>query len=60
MIEDSPFGIEGAVAAGMTAIGYTGGAHTYASHTETLLDKGAAAVFSEWKDIGYWMRAAND
>ncbi|QND53733.1 HAD family phosphatase [Phyllobacterium sp. 628] len=60
VIEDSPFGIEGAVAAGMTAIGYTGGAHTYASHTETLLDKGAAAVFSEWKDIGYWMRAAND
>jgi len=30
VIEDSPFGIQGAVAAGMTAIGYTGGGHTYA------------------------------
>lgn len=60
VIEDSPFGVEGAVAAGMTAIGYTGGAHTHAVHAQTLLDNGATAVFSDWKDIGYWMRAAND
>jgi HAD superfamily hydrolase (TIGR01509 family) len=60
VIEDSPFGVEGAVAAGMTAIGYTGGTHTNAAHAQALLDKGAAAVFADWKDIGYWMRAAND
>ncbi len=57
VIEDSPFGVEGAVAAGMTAIGYTGGGHTYTSHAQTLLDKGASAVFADWKDIAYWMRA---
>ncbi|MBA8880465.1 HAD family hydrolase [Phyllobacterium myrsinacearum] len=60
VIEDSPYGVEGAVAAGMTAIGYTGGGHTYTSHAQVLLDKGASAVFADWKDISYWMRAAND
>ena len=60
VIEDLPFGIEGAVAAGMTAIGYTGGTHTDKHHAQRLFDKGAAAVFSDWKDISYWMRAAND
>lgn len=59
VIEDSPFGIEGATAAGMTAIGYTGGAHTD-DHAQRLLERGAVAVFSDWKDIGYWMRTAND
>ncbi len=60
VIEDLPFGVEGAVAAGMTAIGYTGGGHTYGSHAQTLLDKGAVAVFADWKEIGYWMHTAND
>ena len=60
VIEDSPYGIEGAVAAGMTAIGYIGGAHTDKDHTQRLIDKGAVKVFSDWKDIGYWIRTAND
>jgi HAD superfamily hydrolase (TIGR01509 family) len=51
VIEDSPFGIEGAVAAGMTAIGYTGGSHSYEGHVEKLLDKGAKAVYSDWNRI---------
>ncbi|WP_420961182.1 HAD family hydrolase [Brucella sp. IR073] len=54
VIEDSPYGIEGAVAAGMTAIGYTGGGHSYAGHAERLAEKGAAAVYSSWEEIsGY-------
>ncbi|NKC21979.1 HAD family phosphatase [Ochrobactrum oryzae] len=51
VIEDSPFGVEGAIAAGMTAFGYTGGGHTYAGHAEKLTSKGAHRVFSHWNDI---------
>lgn len=51
VIEDSPFGVEGAVAAGMTAFGYTGGGHTYKGHAERLFSKGAEKVFANWDDI---------
>jgi len=51
VIEDSPFGVEGAVAAGMTAIGYTGGGHTYAGHGERLKAKGAHAACANWREI---------
>lgn len=51
VIEDSPFGVEGAIAAGMTAFGYTGGGHTYEGHAENLAGKGAHQVFSHWNDI---------
>ncbi|MBQ0709031.1 MULTISPECIES: HAD family phosphatase [unclassified Ochrobactrum] len=51
VIEDSPFGVEGAIAAGMTAFGYTGGGHTYEGHAEKLAGKGAHQVFSHWDDI---------
>ncbi len=51
VIEDSPFGVEGAVAAGMTAFGYTGGGHTYAGHAERLSERGAAQVFTDWDAI---------
>ncbi|MBB5703154.1 HAD superfamily hydrolase (TIGR01509 family) [Ochrobactrum daejeonense] len=51
VIEDSPFGVEGAVAAGMTAFGYVGGAHSYEGHADRLSGKGAARVFSRWDEI---------
>lgn len=51
VIEDSPFGVEGAVAAGMTAIGYTGGGHTYAGHGERLKAQGAQAACATWAEI---------
>lgn len=51
VIEDSPFGVEGAVAAGMTAFGYTGGGHIYPGHAERLFSKGAEKVFANWDDI---------
>ena len=58
VIEDSPFGVEGAVAAGMTAFGYTGGGHTYSGHAERLTSVGARQVFAHWDDIAREILAA--
>jgi HAD superfamily hydrolase (TIGR01509 family) len=52
VIEDSPFGVEGAVAAGMTAIGYVGGGHTYPEHGARLSACGAAAICADWNAVG--------
>lgn len=51
VIEDSPYGVEGAVAAGMVALGFTGGSHTYVGHAEKLSASGAEAVYDNWTDI---------
>ena len=55
VIEDSPLGVEGAVAAGMTALGYTGGGHSYAGHGEKLLARGAVAACADWRGISEQM-----
>ena len=51
VIEDSPFGIQGAVAAGMTAIGYIGGGHTYPEHAARLTSAGADFVCADWQEV---------
>ncbi|MEI9420237.1 HAD family phosphatase [Mesorhizobium sp. Cs1299R1N1] len=51
VIEDSPFGIQGAVAAGMTAIGYIGGGHTYAEHAARLTAAGADFICADWHEV---------
>jgi HAD superfamily hydrolase (TIGR01509 family) len=51
VVEDSSFGIQGAVAANMRAIGYVGGSHTYPGHAEKLLSAGAEKVFSSWQSM---------
>ena len=51
VIEDSAAGIEGAVAAGMTAIGFLGGAHIRAGHADALLAKGAHALAQSYDDV---------
>lgn len=54
VIEDSPHGIAGARAAGMKAIGFTGGSHLDGSrraHGGILRDAGAAAVFRRLADV---------
>ncbi|SCY22031.1 HAD family hydrolase [Microvirga guangxiensis] len=52
VIEDSPFGVQGARAAGMTAIGYIGGSHLEEPHAEVLLEAGAHYVEADWNAIG--------
>ncbi|WP_296741226.1 HAD family phosphatase [Mesorhizobium sp.] len=51
VIEDSPFGIQGAVAAGMIAIGYTGGGHSYPEHAARLTAAGADFVCADWLEV---------
>ena len=55
VIEDSPFGVEGAVAAGMTAIGYTGGSHSHAGHGEKLVARGAATACASWAEVAAYL-----
>ena len=51
VIEDSVHGIEGARAAGMRVIGFTGATHTYPSHADKLTEAGAETVINRFVDL---------
>ncbi len=51
VIEDSRFGIAGAIAAGMTALGFAGGSHIEPQHAQALADAGALYVERDWAAI---------
>jgi HAD superfamily hydrolase (TIGR01509 family) len=51
VIEDSPAGITGARAAGMTAIGFLGGSHIRDGHRHRLLDAGAHAIAESFAEL---------
>jgi beta-phosphoglucomutase-like phosphatase (HAD superfamily) len=51
VIEDSLAGVTAARAAGMAAIGFIGGGHTYPGHAEKLRAAGAGTVCATWDDV---------
>ena len=51
VIEDSVHGVAGAVAAGMTVIGFIGASHTWPGHGEALMEAGALTVIRRLADV---------
>lgn len=51
VLEDSVHGIEGARAAGMRVIGFTGASHTFPSHADRLTEAGAETVINRMTDL---------
>lgn len=51
VIEDSAHGVTGARAAGMTVFGFFGGSHCTAEHQDLLRRAGAAATFSDMRQL---------
>jgi len=51
VIEDSPVGIEAARAAGMTAVGFTGGSHCGPNYGERLKAAGASTVCATMEEV---------
>ena len=57
VIEDSVHGVEGARAAGMRVIGFTGGGHTHPTHGDQLVEAGAETVINRMADLPATIKA---
>ena len=51
VIEDSRLGVQGAHAAGMAVLGFTGGSHCKPEDAQILLDEGATAAFQQMSQL---------
>lgn len=51
VVEDSVVGVQGAVAAGMRVVGFTGASHSWPGHGEALMDAGAVTVVHRLSDL---------
>ncbi|WP_375606394.1 MULTISPECIES: HAD family hydrolase [unclassified Bartonella] len=57
VIEDSIHGVHAAKAAGMRAIGFTGGSHSYLGHSNALAEAGAETVIAKHAHLGEVLEA---
>ncbi len=53
VIEDSPLGVQAAIAARMTVIGFTGGSHMTPERAQKLLNCGAAYLFDQFPTLTF-------
>ena len=51
VVEDSVHGVQGARAAGMRVVGFTGASHTFPSHADRLTEAGAETVINRLVDL---------
>lgn len=58
VVEDSPHGVEAAVAAGMPVIGFAGGGHARPALTERLRAAGANAIAADHAEVAHLLNSA--
>ncbi|MEZ5819435.1 MAG: HAD family hydrolase [Xanthobacteraceae bacterium] len=58
VVEDSIPGVTGAVAAGMTVLGFHGGSHCLQGHADKLRDAGVTVVFDDMRELPDLVRKA--
>jgi HAD superfamily hydrolase (TIGR01509 family) len=55
VVEDSPSGVEAAIAAGMPVLGFCGGSHCADDHADRLAAAGCLRVFSRMSDLAAFL-----
>jgi HAD superfamily hydrolase (TIGR01509 family) len=55
VVEDSPAGVEAAVAAGMPVVGFCGGTHCLDGHADRLLSAGCTRVFAQMPELAAFL-----
>jgi HAD superfamily hydrolase (TIGR01509 family) len=58
VIEDSPTGVRGGIAAGCRVIGFLGGSHIRDGHADKLLAAGAHAIAHDYDEVAHLIGAA--
>lgn len=60
VVEDSASGVEAAVAAGMTVIGFVGADHSWPGHAEVLMNAGALTTVNRHADVVETIKALSE